>query len=298
MKRACPYCPSLINTSETRRSVVRAGRFKRKSDSRSIQRFRCLNCLKYFSTATNHPCVWQKKRAVNYVLFKNLCSNMSLRRAAKILNISRTTVARKLAFLGAQAKIKLKESNLKYPLVTCMEFDDLETYEHTKYKPLSVTLAVEHGTRRILGFEVSQMATKGLLAKKGRKKYGVRIDQTSKGRRVLFSEIKPLIFPAALIKSDQNPNYPQDVKLYFPYATHERHKGQRGSIVGQGELKRIRFDPLFSLNHTCAMLRANISRLIRKTWCTTKLPQRLSDHIAIYALYHNLYLIKANPPAG
>jgi len=39
-------------------------------------------------------------------------------------------------------------------------------------------------------------------------------------------------------------------------ATHRTVKGRRGSIAGQGELKKIGFDPLFSLNHTCAMLRA------------------------------------------
>ena len=51
--------------------------------------------------------------------------------------------------------------------------------------------------------------------------------------------------------------------------------------------KKVKFDPLFSLNHTFAMLRANVNRLFRKTWCTTKKPQRLADHLALYALYHN-----------
>ena len=52
-------------------------------------------------------------------------------------------------------------------------------------------------------------------------------------------------------------------------------------------LPQTQFDPIFSLNHTCAMLRANICRLIRKTWCTTKKRERLVDHIAIYTYLHN-----------
>ena len=35
------------------------------------------------------------------------------------------------------------------------------------------------------------------------------------------------------------------------------------------------------MNDTLAMFRANINRLIRKTWGTTKDPERLMDHLAI-----------------
>ena len=163
----------------------------------------------------------------------------------------------------------------------------METFEHTKCKPLSITLAVESETRRILDFEVSQMPAKGLLAKISVKKYGPRPDFRSEGREKLFARLKQLTIQNPLIKSDSNPHYPQVVKRFYPESLHEMHLGQRGSTTGQGELKRVRFDPLFSLNHTCAKLRDDIKRLSRKTWCTTKDPRRLSDHIAIYALYHN-----------
>ena len=101
-----------------------------------------------------------------------------------------------------------------------------------------------------------------------------------------------MIWENGKIKSDENPHYESDVKAFFPKCEYETHKGRRGSIVGQGELKKIRFDPLFSVNHTCAMLRANINRLFRRTWCTTKRIDRLSAHIAVYALYHNQNLAK------
>jgi len=61
----------------------------------------------------------------------------------------------------------------------------------------------------------------------------------------------------------------------------------RGCVAGQGELKKIGFDPLFSLNHTYAMMRANINRLFRRTWNTTKDPRKLRDHIDLYVWYHN-----------
>jgi hypothetical protein len=86
--------------------------------------------------------------------------------------------------------------------------------------------------------------------------------------------------------------YPLPVKQVFPESLHQVFKGQRGCVVGQGELKALGFDPLFSLNHTAAMLRANINRLFRRTWNTTKKPMCLTYHIAIYVFFHNLRLLK------
>lgn len=207
-------------------------------------------------------------------------------------SLSRTTVSRKLKFLGMIAEAKLSELNHAHPRATEIQFDDLETFEHSKCKPLSVTLAVEKKTRRILAFEVSQMAAKGNLVAIARKKYGPRRDTRASGRARLFKNLQTLVESNARIESDQNPYYPQDVRRFFPRATHIGHKGQRGSLSGQGELKKVRFDPLFSLNHTCAMLRDNIKRLGRKTWCTTKRPENLRASLAIYALFHNTLLIK------
>src|SRR5690606_27149006 len=135
--------------------------------------------------------------------------------------------------------------------------------------------------------EVSRMPAKGLLTKKSLKKYGKRVDERKRKRRRLFKKIKSSIHPLALIESDQNPHYEPDVREYFPQAHHRKYKGRRGCVVGQGELKAGGWDPLFSLNHTCAMLRANINRLFRRTWCTTKKPIMLQMHIAIYCQHHN-----------
>jgi len=62
-------------------------------------------------------------------------------------------------------------------------------------------------------------------------------------------------------------------------------------VVGQGELKRGGYDPLFSLNHTAAMIRANINRLFRRTWCTSKRIDRLEGHLLLYTDYHNRVLV-------
>ena len=78
---------------------------------------------------------------------------------------------------------------------------------------------------------------------------------------------------------------PQPVtKLQFDeLQTAEHSKGEKAAITGQGELKKKQRDPLFSINHTLAMLRANINRLVRRTWCTTKIYMDVHN-----TLVHNL----------
>ena len=220
-----------------------------------------------------------------------LFSGVSQRRIAMILKVSRLTVVRKFIFLANLCREQNLQDFLNHPQFSQIQFDDLETIEHTKCKPLSVTLAVEKHSRFILGFEVSRMPAKGHLASIALKKYGPRADKRQKAREKLFRHLSQNIDPRAQFESDQNPHYTPVVKKYFPLSTHSTTKGQRGCVSGQGELKKIGFDPLFTLNHTFAMLRANINRLFRKTWCTTKDPERLRDHIEIYVHFHNRCVI-------
>jgi hypothetical protein len=172
-----------------------------------------------------------------------------------------------------------------------IQFDELETFEHTKLKPLSVPLAVEAKSRRILSIQVARMPAKGLIAEKSRKKYGRRRDERPRALRALLKEVAQQSPSPKVIRSDSNPHYPIQVKRRFPDSRHIQEMGREARSSGLGELKRGSNDPLFWLNHTCAMLRANISRLVRKTWSTTKKPERLALHLAIYVYYHNRVLL-------
>ena len=293
MSITCPYCQQSNRTSESRELIVSYGSFLRKSDNTRLQRFRCKPCARLFSVATFSPCYKQKKRHLNPRLMELYVSGVSLRRAAFLLRTNRKTVVRKFIFLGLASHYFLAVDRYRYAPSLEVEFDDLETFEHSKMKPLSVIAVLETKSRRILGFRVARMPAKGLLAKRALKKYGPRKDERSRKRKELFQELKPFIAPNAIIKSDESPHYPIDVQRFFPICSHVTFKGQRGCVVGQGELKAGGYDPLFSLNHSYAMFRANMSRLFRRTWNTTKKPERLSLHIAIYALYHNLFLIRS-----
>lgn len=269
------------------------GRFYRKSDSRYLKRWECRFCRYTFSEATFHPCFGQKKRRVNEPLKRLLCSGVSLRRAALLVGVHQITVARKLRFLAAQARRNQRliwEDFLKSEApFDEVYFDEMETFEHTKLKPVSIAIAVSPN-RKILGAYVASMPAKGLLAKKSVDKYGKRPDRRPAALSALFRSLKKVVKKDAHFKSDQNPHYPSRLFRHFPQATHTTTKGLRGCIVGQGELKATSWDPLFKFNHTAAMYRANLNRLFRRTWCTTKTLSGLKDHLALYIDFHNQLL--------
>lgn len=285
-------CPKNCNTYPKSGQIIRYGSYYRTSDRKKIPRYKCAHCGLHFSQATSRPEYRQKKRQLNHEILRLYVSGVSQNRIAKLLKTKQRTVADKIQFLGLKARLfNFRHRRTIKEKVKCVQFDDLETFEHTKLKPISITLAVEKDSRYILGFEVARMPAKGLLAKRSRKKYGYRKDERKEARERLFRRIKPVIWEGAEFLSDQNPHYPSSVKKYFPKATHSTVKGQRGAVTGQAELKKIKWDPLFSLNHTCAMFRANVNRLFRKTWCTTKKIQPLIDHLELYAYYHNQKLL-------
>ena len=147
-------------------------------------------------------------------------------------------------------------------------------------KPLN-TRQHDEKERKILGFRVSSMPATGHLAKMSRKKYGHRPDHRKAGMLALFKELSGFLSPTIRMSSDECSFYSGVVNRHFPLATYNQYSGKKSTVSGQGELKKVGFDPIFSINHTFAMLRANICRLIRKTWNTTKKISCLICHLSI-----------------
>ena len=286
---ACPHCQHGL--------ACRWGSFRRREDSVKIPRFRCRQCLKTFSAVTSAADYRQKKRHLNGKLYHLLVSGVSMRRAAWLTRVNDKTVARRLVYFGKIADLHQSRMLKSLSAVEHVHFDDMESSIHTKLKPVSMPLAVSHPTRLILSFDVVSMPAKGHLAEISRKKYGPRADHRRLGWKTVLEDLRPVIAGSAVITTDSHSDYPGMIQKHLinplpapgPSLSikHIRTKSRRACVVGQGELKRGGHDPLFSLNHTAAMLRANVNRLFRRTWCTSKRIDRLRLHMAMYRTWHN-----------
>lgn len=299
MNYNCPNQDCLFYKTST--LIVKDGSYRRGDDSRRIQRYRCKNCNKRFSPETFKLEYRQKKRRVNYKLMELLSSGVSMRRSALLLRISRKTVARKLIYLGEKSRMKQSQflKSFEKKKISKIQFDDLITKENSKLKPLSVTVAVDEKNRYILDSQVSVIAAFGHLSEISKKKYGPRKSTHKEGLKRLFDNLRPIVSQVGSIKSDEHTLYPEYVRNYFPKAKYKAFKGDKAHVAGQGEMKKNKNDPLFAINHALAMLRANINRLIRKTWCTSKKIERLKDHLDIFTYYFNkIYLKNFSKPAA
>ena len=293
-----PPCPSIsCSLSVSGRpsgQTVRAGYYRNRILRRKIQRYRCKICGTHYSSQTHHPTYYQKRPDLNPKIRDLLCSQVSQRRSARLLGVSRRTVVKKFRFMARLASIENEKRlhELALTRVNDIQFDDLITSIHTKCKPVSVSLAVNGKTREILGFQVSDLPARHPLVEVALAKYGQRKDERPFGLGRLFTALSRIVNEKAKVVSDCDPEYPGFVSKHLPTAHYERIKSRRARSQGFGELKRIGFDPIFSLNHTCAMLRANLNRLARSTWATSKTKIGLIQHLELYAHYHNTNLIE------
>ena len=281
------HCSKYKDNSSQRDWIKHFGFYRRRCDSKLVQRFRCKICRKTFSNQTFNPNYRQHKPQINSMVRMTLCSKMSFRRIAKGLKINRKTVVRKFKFLAEVARQSQGRRLAKLESIDLVQIDEMETFEHSKCKPLSIALAVVPGTRIILGATASEMPAKGPLAEVSRKKYGRRRDDRKREFQNVLERINSVTSGDLWIVSDKKTVYPNWIKGVLPQATHFKVKGRRGCVAGYGEMKRGGFDPLFYLNHTAATIRDNLARMLRRTWCGTKHLPCLQDALDLHTDFHN-----------
>jgi transposase-like protein len=281
----CPHCQS---------AEVKKKNFYFIKHSRSwVRRYCCQCCKKTFSSRTHSATYHQKKPFLNQPIFEKLASGNTQRRTARLLGCTKNTVARKLIWI---AKF-LNKGGFSGSDYLHLQIDELETIEHTKLKPLTIPLCVNH-KYKILDFTVGKIKAKGHLAEIALKKYGPREDQRIQALTELFENLQKQLPKAPLtITTDAHPLYPGLVRKFFPGTHHvvihsRDHLKKKRELIYTAERKKI-FDPMFALNQRCAMLRADIRRLSRRSWCTTKKIENLKHHLKLYQAYNNLQLSMA-----
>lgn len=268
---------------------LKDGHFLRRDDSRKIQRYKCKICQTRYSKSTHTLEFAQKKRRFNKIIRANLASGMSMRSCAYNLNLARKTIERKFVYLAKKARVNQKELLKKWsenPLQE-VQFDDLISSVHTKLKPISISVVVDPKSFKVLGARAAEIPAFGKIAEISRRKYGKRKNRHPKILSELLFDLKANIASEVKFKTDEHKRYSEIIASHFPRAKHKTYKGARASVVGMGELKTKRFDPLFAINHTLASFRGGMNRFFRRTWCTSKTIKHTQDHIDIFIDYYN-----------
>ena len=278
----CPRC-------QGEGCVIKKGHFPRKTgDAERIARFYCKRCRRYSSTQTGHVAAGHRRPEINWLVYRLLAMGNSQRAIARLLRVTPATIARRVERFGAFAARHHAAVIAANPrTIRIAEFDEMETFQHSKLKPVSIVLAVEANSRIVLGVRAEMMPAKGKTAAVAYRRYGYRPDRRPRALATVLRNVAHVAVPDVIIKSDMCPRYPRAIAKHVPGARHSTFRSRRASVVGQGEMKEGGFDPLFSINHSNAMYRDNLKRLARRTWCTTKRIDRLQCLLNIYACAHN-----------
>ena len=293
--RSCPRpdCPAAPERREAPFLYQRKGFYRRLCDGRLVQRFRCLVCRRGFSLQTLRLDYRLHKPRLSAVLFAHLVSKVTHRQSARLLGCSRKTVLARLELLGRHAR-ELHERLLEQAPpglfgARAFQLDELETFEGSRrLSPLTVPVLIERSSLFVLHAQTAPLPARGGLRPKDRERkrerervHGKRTsgsrEAVSRCLEVLERQLGPET--RARLETDLKASYASLAKRLFA----ERVVHLRSS----SKLARTRSNPLFAINHTLAMLRDGLSRLVRRTWAGAKRRSALERHLWIWIVWRN-----------
>jgi transposase-like protein len=292
---------------------IKKGYFTPKWSGSPVPKYQCKACKKFFSASTFKDTYRQQKPYINQQFYQDLCAGKTLRRQSLHLNIARETLARRLIWLGDKVK-HIHQWELNHgifkrmaPQLGLFQFDEMETFINSRLKTISVPLAVcriptpdrmvkDPKTKPvqmryrslIVDISVAERPAKGHIAALSRQLFPLWALPGNYSRQdaivdVLFSLSK--VAPAtATVTSDMYPDYGSLLGKAMPSAIHNPVKSRKISWKKD-------YDPLFYLNHTCASIRADLCRMRRRTWATSKSIKYLIAHLFVYLGWHNGYTV-------
>ena len=96
-------------------------------------------------------------------IIKMYCERMSLAGIERVLKIGKPTVVKYFLKAAHNARVEnLKALENRDFVTTYIQFDELETFEHTKRKPLGIMLFIRAKTGEIISAKVSKSHIRGL----------------------------------------------------------------------------------------------------------------------------------------
>ena len=253
-------------------SLKKKGTLKTKRGK--TQRYQCKACLKTFTKRTGSLNYRHRVQHLREKIKEMYCEGMSLRAIGRVLKIHRITVEKyflECSQISRECNLKkLSQGGIK---TTYVQFDELETFERTKKRPLGVEVSVRAKTGEIISTKVCRIPVKALaVSKKYIEKWNSNINRENAITDMLLETEKAMNKDYAMVACD---NATQPVRIAKDF-----FGDHRVQVYNSGaENKRI--DLAF------LKMRQDISRLRRRTLATTKRADRLQNHLDLYTDYHN-----------
>ena len=269
------------------------GRFRRACDGRVVRRFHCRSCRRSFSVQTFRVDYRLQRPHLTWPVFDAFVSKVTQRQTARTLACNRKTVRRRLMLLSLHSRefqtAVLERARVQGRLRGRFQLDELETFERDRrLQPVTMPVLIHEGSRFLLHIEAAALPARGGLRKRDleRKqrleaKQGVRRSGSREAVKRCFEVLARAHAPGAqaVIVTDQKSSYSRVLaETMTGNFVHERHSGKAPRRIS---------NPLWPINHTLAMLRDGLSRLVQRTWGASKERAWLAQHAWIWIAYRN-----------
>ncbi len=261
-----------------------------------MPRFHCHACGRRFSTQSFRLDYRLHRPQICGLIFELLVSKTTLRQIARVVGCKRRTVERRLELFANHARDfhrrELERAVLSGGLGGSFQLDELETFEtDRRLMPVTVPVLIERRSYFVVHIETAPMGPRGGLspAKRkrrealerasGRRKNGSR--QAVRRSLEVLRDLLPL-GDRLNIQTDRKSSYRTLVRQLFGdrLGSHVRESSKATRDYG---------NVLFPINHTLAMMRDGVSRLVRRSWGASKVRRRLEQHLWIWLLYRNYH---------
>jgi len=289
------FCPCKSPECETSPGFQyqRRGTFKRACDGRVVPRFQCMRCKRSFSTQTFRVDHRLRSPRLDIPAFLLLISKVTQRQCTRDLRCDRASIARRLERYGKHCREFHEQLMHERGQTRAWEgrflLDELETYEHNRrLKPVTVPVLVHKPSHCILHASVGTLPPRKPLSPANQKKLE-KLEQVEGKRRSesrdkvaecfdVLQSVCPSSGPVR-VGTDQKYSYRALLKKRFgDRLEHETTHSSRPRTIR---------NPLFVVNHTFAMLRDGLSRLVRRTWAGSKEREKLEWHLWLYIGWRN-----------
>ena len=290
--RFCP-CKSPECEASPGFQYQRRGTFKRACDGRVVSRFQCKRCGKSFSTQTFRVDYKLRRPQLDRAVLLLLISKVTQRQCTRDLGCDRAAIALRLEKFGKHCKDfheqLMRERGQTKVWPGRFLLDELETYEQNRrLKPVTVPVLVHKESHCILHAAVGTLPPRKPLSPSNQKK--LALQEVAEGKRVsesrakvaeCFDVLKSVCPPSAPVRVGTDQKYSYRALLRKRFGERLEHETTHSS------LPRTTVNPLFVINHTLAMLRDGLSRLVRRTWANSKQREKLEWHLWLYIGWRN-----------
>jgi hypothetical protein len=281
----CPFrdCDSHGNPDTWR--ALKKGFYERLARPRRIQRYRCSQCGRSFSSQTFAPSYWLRHPQLLKAILCRIDSCSGLRQIAWELGVSVATVQRHVERLGRHCLLLHEKLRPAGPPEQTLVLDGFRSFEFGQYWPFDVNLLIGQ-SHFVYGFQDAELRRSGSMKPFQRRKrshlealHGRPDPQAT--RKSVQQLLEHQLPPGSSIQldTDEHRAYPQAIRRLRDRKIEHRTTSSRARRTPQ--------NPLFPANLADLLIRHNGANQKRETIAFSKRRQGALYRLAIRTVLRN-----------